>query len=134
MKPNRPWKIIAALVLAFIAGGFAGGFITGLRIQRAFEKSLQFENWAAETEASLSRKLSLAPEQRSETHVIIQDMEKEFRSIFGRTFRESGDLIVQSGRRLDKLLNPEQRAIHAEMKAELRRNLKRDLKLDLPPE
>jgi len=134
MKPIRLWKIVAALILTFIAGGFAGSFITALRIQKAFEKSLQFENWAAGAEEKLARKLSLAPEQRSQTRVIIQDMEKEFRSIFGRTFRESGELIVQSGKRLDTLLNAEQRAIHAEMKAELRRNLKNDLKLELPPE
>lgn len=134
MKAIRLWKIVTALILVFVAGGFAGSFITALRIQKAFEKSLQFENWAADAEEKLARKLSLEPEQRAQTRVIIQDMEKEFRSIFGRTFRESGDLIVRSGKRLDAVLNPEQQAIHAEMKAELRRDLKKDLKLELPPE
>jgi uncharacterized membrane protein len=134
MKPSRTLKIVAAMVLVFVAGGLAGSFITILRIHRAFEKSLQFENWAADTEAKLSRKLSLSPDQRSKTRIIIGDMETEFRSIFSRTFRESAELLVRSGKNLDTLLTPEQRAIHAEMKAELRRNLKRDLKLDLPPE
>ncbi len=134
MRSIRLWKIVAALILTFVAGGFAGSFIAALRIQKAFEKSLQFENWASDAEAKLARKLSLDPDQRSQTRVIIQDMEKEFRAIFGRTFRESGELIVRSGKRLDTLLDPQQRAIHAEMKAELRRNLKKDLKLELPPE
>lgn len=134
MKPIRLRNVVAALILTFIAGGFAGSFITALRIQKAFERSLQFENWASGAEEKLAGKLSLDPDQRTQTRVIIRDMEKEFRAIFGRTFRESGELIVHSGKRLDALLNPEQRAIHAEMKAELRRNLKKDLKLDLPPE
>lgn len=134
MKRRLPWKLIAALVLVFIAGGVAGSTLTAHLIRQAFRKSLQFENWAANTEESLARKLSLTPEQRPKAHAIIQETEKEFASIFGRTLRECGVVIVHSGRQLDGILTPEQRAIHATMKAELRASLRKDLQMELPPD
>lgn len=134
MKNNRSWKIIVALLLVFLAGGLAGSALTAHLIGRALKRSLQFENWAAHTEEKLTAKLSLTAEQRSQTHSIIQEMGKDFHSIFSRTFRESGELIVRSGRRIDALLTPEQQRIHAEMKAELRQRLRKDLQFELPPE
>ena len=134
MKRSLPWKLIAALVLVFIAGGVAGSTLTAHLIRQAFRKSLQFENWAANTEESLARKLSLTPEQRPKAHAIIQETEKEFASIFGRTLRECGEVIVRSGRQLDEVLTPDQRAVHATMKAELRSSLRKDLQMELPPD
>jgi len=134
MKRTLPWKLITALVLVFIAGGVAGSTLTAHLIRQAFRKSLQFENWAAKTEESLARKLSLTAEQRPKAHTIILESEKDFASIFGRTLRECGEVIVRSGRRLDEVLTPEQRAIHATMKAELRASLRKDLQMELPPD
>ncbi len=134
MKTYRSWKIVVALLLVFVAGGVAGSALTAHLIGRALKRSLQFENWAAHTEETLASKLSLTAEQRVQTHTIIQEMGKEFHAVFGRTFRESGELIVRSGRRIDALLTPEQQRIHAEMKAELRHRLRRDLQFELPPE
>lgn len=134
MKITRFWKVILALALVFIAGGVAGSALTAHLIGQAFKRSLQFENWAAHTEETLAGKLSLTAEQRAQTRVVVRDMEKEFGSIFHRTFRESGDLIVRSGRRIDAFLTPAQQQIHAEMKSELRRRLRKDLQFELPPE
>jgi len=134
MKPRLSWKLIAALVLVFVAGGVAGSAITAHLIRQALRKSLQFENWAADTEESLARKLNLTPEQRPQAHAIIKETEREFAAIFGRTLRECGEVIVRSGRRLDGFLSPEQRAVHAQMKADLRSSLRKDLQMELPPE
>lgn len=134
MKPPLSWKLIAALVLVFVAGGVAGSALTAHLIGQAFRKSLQFENWAANTEESLARKLSLTAEQRPQAHAVIQETEKEFAAIFGRTLRECGEVIVRSGRRLDVFLTPEQRVVHAQLKAKLRTSLRKDLQMELPPD
>jgi Spy/CpxP family protein refolding chaperone len=134
MKPRLSWKLIAALVLVFVAGGVAGSAITAHLIGQAFRKSLQFDNWAANTEESLARKLSLTAEQRPQVHAIIQETEKEFAAIFGRTLRECGEVIVRSGRRLDVFLTPEQRVAHGQLKAKLRSSLRKDLQMELPPD
>ena len=134
MKPVRTWKVIVALVLVFIAGGVGGSAVTAYLIGQAFRRSLHFEKWANSTEATLTKKLSLTPDQRVQTHAVIEDMEKEFGSIFGQTLRQSGELIVRSGHRIDAFLTPEQQRIHAAMKADLRRHLRQDLQFELPAE
>jgi Spy/CpxP family protein refolding chaperone len=134
MKTRLSWKLIAALILVFVAGGVAGSALTAHLIGQAFRKSLQFENWATNTEESLARKLNLTPEQRPKAHAIIQETEKEFAAIFSRTLRECGEVIVRSGRRLDVFLSAEQRAVHARMKEDLRKSLRKDLQMELPPD
>lgn len=134
MKPRLSWKLIAALVLVFVAGGVAGSALTAHLIGQALRKSLQFENWAANTEESLTRKLSLTPEQRPQAHAVILETEKEFAAIFRRTLRECGEVIVRSGRRLDAFLTPDQRVVHAQLKEKLRSSLRKDLQMELPPD
>lgn len=134
MKRRVPTGLLVTLLAVFIAGGVAGSVLTTHLIRKQFRKSLQFENWAANTEESLSQKLAVTPEQRPQVHTIILESEREFAAIFKRTLREAGEVIVRTGRNLDAILTPEQRLIHGKLKADLRKHLKSELQMELPPE
>lgn len=124
----------AAFGLVFVAGGVAGSLATQAVLRSAFRKSLQPETWTAAAEKKLSTRLQLTPPQQQQVHGILRGMGDEFRQIFCRALDESGFTIVQAGQRIDAILTPEQRAVHATLKARLRQRLSRDLHVELPPE
>ena len=48
----------------------------------------------------------------------MEDTGKQLQSVFSKTMKESGQILVQSGKQVDQVLTPEQRAIHNEMKTQ----------------
>lgn len=132
MRRRLAWT--AAFLLVFLAGGVAGSLATQAVLRSAFRKSLQPEAWTAAAERRLSRRLQLTSSQQQQVHGVLRGMGDEFRAIFSRALSESGLTIVQAGQRIDAFLTPEQRELHAAMKARLRERLRRDLHVDLPAE
>ncbi len=132
MRRRLLWS--AAFVLVFLAGGVAGSLATQSVLRTAFRRSLQPDAWTTAAERKLSSRLGLSAVQQQQVHGVLQGMGDEFRQIFSRCLSESGLTIVHAGQRIDAFLTPEQRAIHAGMKARLRSRLLRDLHVELPPE
>ena len=132
MRRRLLWS--AAFILVFLAGGVAGSLATQAVLRSAFRKSLQPEAWTTAAERKLSSRLNLSQAQQQQVHGVLLGMGDEFRQIFSRALSESGLTIVHAGQRIDACLTPEQRALHARMKARLRSRLLRDLHVELPAE
>ena len=132
IRPRIRWAV--AFLVVFVARGVLGSVITTHIIGKAVRKGLQLDTWAEVTERELDRKLRLSPTQLQEVHGIVHDMVGDFRNTFGRTCHDFGVTIVEAGRRIDRILTPEQRTVHAAMKAALRKKLRDDFHMELPPE
>ena len=134
MKALRHWKVILALVLVFAAGGVTGSVGTRIHFKRAFERSLNVENWTAEAMKFLDKELRLTPEQRPKIRAILDETGRQFKGTFCLAIDESATNLVASWRRIDRELTPEQRAVHQRKCQEFREGLKKALKIDLPAE
>jgi len=134
MKLLRYWKIILVLVLLFVAGVVSGSVATHQVIKRGFERALNFENWKAGVMHVLQSKLKLTPEQHQKIAVLVDERGREIKAEFGKSFNESGRILVHLQKDIDQQLTPQQRAVHDEMKRDLRSDLKRKFNFELPPE
>ena len=132
MKLLRHWKILLTLTLVFGAGTVTGTVWTHLRFKHAFERGCKFENWTGDAMNLLQQKLNLTPEQQPKVRAILEDTGQQIKESFGKTVRESGGILVQSWRRVEQELTPEQRVIHQRMCQEFRDGLKQKLNIDLP--
>ncbi len=134
MNAIKHWKVLLALVLVFAAGGVTGAVWTTMRFKHAFERGLNLENWTSEAMKFMQRELKLTPEQQPKVRAILDDTGRHFKDSFGQAIKESGSVLVNSWRRIDQVLTPEQRAIHQRKCQEFRDRLKKVLKVDLPAE
>jgi len=134
MKILVHWKIVLAFVLVFAAGAVTGTAWTRWQFKRAFERGFTLEHFTASAMDALQKKLNLTPQQQPKIRAIVEDMAQQFKAAFGKTTKESGGILVESWRRVDQELTPEQRTIHARMKQEFRGALKKHLNIDLPEE
>jgi len=134
MKILAHWKIVLAFVLVFAAGAVTGSAWTHWQFKHAFEKGFTLEHFTAGAMGALQKKLNLTPQQQPRIRAIVEDMGQQFKATFGKTTKESGNILVESWRRVDQELTPEQRTIHAQMKQEFRGALKKHLNIDLPEE
>lgn len=134
MKIFRYWKIILGLVLVFGAGAVTGSVATQQMIKRALESGLKLDNWTANTTDFLQKKLRLSPDQRNKVKAIFEQKGPQFKSVFGRTATDCGQLFIQMEHQVDLELTPEQRLTHAELKRKFRADLKSKFDFDLPLE
>jgi hypothetical protein len=134
MNIARSWKLALALGLVFAAGGVTGSVVTTLAIKHAFESSMRFENWTEHVTAHLEKRLQLSDQQTPKVRAIVDAMGPQLRAVFTKAVQDSGQILVESSRRIDEELTPEQRAQHAAMKREFRAHLKERLGVDLPEE
>ncbi len=114
-----------SLAVVFAAGAVSGSVATHYVIKRSMENSLKFQHWSSDTMRLLKTKLNLTAEQCPKIQAIIDQTSGEFRTVFGRTMDESGQIILRTQRLIDQQLTPEQRALHDEMKRKLRADLKK---------
>jgi Spy/CpxP family protein refolding chaperone len=134
MKALKHWKVFLVLALVFAAGTVTGSVWTTMRFKHAFERSLQLETWTADVMNYMQKELNLTPAQRPKVRAIIQDMGRRFGGTFGQAIKESGGILVDSWRRIDKELTPEQRVIEQRNRQKFRQGVKKALKIDLPVE
>jgi hypothetical protein len=134
MKILKHWKVFLALALVFAAGAVTGVVWTNMCFKRAFERSLQLETWTADVMNYMQKELKLTPEQRPKVRAIIEDTGRQFGGTFGQAIRESRGILVDSWRRIDKELTPEQRVIEQRSRQKFREGVKKVLKIDLPAE
>ena len=124
---------MAAVVLVFVAGILTGWALSVIHFKHAFERGFSIENWTSTTMGILQKELKLTPEQEPKVKAIVQETGEDFRQSFGEAIRVSGTNLVDSWRRIDRVLTPDQHAIHERKCEEFREKLKKGLKIDLPP-
>lgn len=133
MKILKHWKVILAIVLVFAAGFVAGAVSSFVHFKRAFEHGFTVENYVSMTMKFLHKELKLTPDQEPKVRAIVEESGRQFGQTFGQAIRVSGTNLVESWRRIDQLLTPEQRVIYRQKCDEFRDKLSKGPKIELPP-
>jgi hypothetical protein len=134
MKLSSTWKSIVLGVLLFGAGGVVGSVVTHQFIKHALTQAFDFDAWPDGIVRTLDDKLTLTGDQKSRIRAISEAMAGQLKATLKNSLNDSGRIIVHAQHQIDDVLTPEQRTIHAEMKARFRASLKEGLGFTLPDE
>jgi hypothetical protein len=134
MTKFKLWKSIVLFVLVFLAGGVAGSLITDYVGRRAFARAFDFDRWPDGMIHGLESRMTLTADQKVKLRVIGEQLAKQMKGTLDGAIADSGRTIVDAQREVDTVLTPEQRVIHAQMKAEFRKGLKEGMGVTLPEE
>ncbi len=132
MTRFKHWKIIVLFVLVFLAGGVAGSLITDYVGKRVFARAFDFDRWPDGMIHGLESRMTLTADQKVKLRVIGEQLAAQMKGTLEGAIAESGRIIVDTQREVDAVLTPEQRVIHAQMKAEFRKGLKDGMGVTLP--
>lgn len=130
MKPVKPWRIIVAFALVFVAGITVGMVLAKVQARRAFEQSLNHDIWIAETMEKLDREVTLTSEQRPKILILVEAGAKQVRANLVGMATDSALLIDRLGDDIDKELTPEQRTAHGRMREEFRKRMREALHME----
>ena len=130
MSVVKPWKIIVAFVLVFVAGVTLGMVLANVQAKRAFERAFNQETWIAEAMEKLDHEVKLTPEQRPKIRSLVEAGAKQVRENLVRTATDSALLIDRLGDDIDKELTPEQRTAHGRMREEFRNQMRKALNME----
>lgn len=130
MNAVRPWRIIVAFVLVFVAGVTVGMVWAKFQSKRAFERSFNQETWISEAMEKLDREVKLRPEQRPKIRALVEAGAKQVRTNIVRMATDSALLIDRLSDDIDKELTPEQRTAHGRMREEFRKRMREALHME----
>lgn len=130
MNAVKPWRIIVAFVLVFIAGVTAGMVLAKLQSKRAFERSINHEAWIADAMEKLDREVKLTPEQKPKIRALVESGAKQVRGNLVRMATDFALLIDRLDDDIDKELTPEQRTAHGRMREEFRKRMREALHME----
>jgi len=133
MNIFKHWKVILVIILVFAAGGVTGSVGTIAYLKLKFARGFNVESKTAREMEELQKELNLTPEQQPKIKAILLDNGHKFESSFGLAMRESGTNTVESWKRIEKELTPDQRLIFQRRCQKYRDEIKNTLKVDLPP-
>lgn len=134
MNKRKIWKSALLLLLVFLAGGVTGSVVTNYVGKIMLARAFDFNRWPDAMVKVLQDKMELTAEQQQEVRKIGEDLARKMKSTLDNAVADSGRIIVDAQREIDAVLTPDQRKIHAEMKAEFRQHLKDGLGITLPKE
>ncbi|HAV64510.1 MAG TPA: hypothetical protein DCY13_19345 [Verrucomicrobiales bacterium] len=132
MKPLKRWQGILVLILVFLAGGVAGSLLTDYTGKRALARAFDFDRWPDGMLRGLKREMTLTQDQEGRLRVIGERMAERMKSTLKTAVADSGQIIVETQREIDAVLDEQQQAIHARMKEKFRKGLKEGLGVTLP--
>lgn len=127
MNPVKPWKIIVAFSLVFIAGITVGMVWAKYESQRAFLRSFDHDTWVAEAMERLDSEVALTPEQEPQIRSLVETGARQVRENIVRMATDSALLIDHLGDEIDQVLTPEQREAHGRMREEFRQRMREAL-------
>lgn len=134
MNKRKIWKSALLLVLVFLAGGVTGSVVTNYVGKIMLARAFDFNRWPDTLVSVLGEKMELSADQKQKIHAIGEDLAKQIKATLDKAVNDSGHIIVATQHRVDEVLTPDQRKIHAQMKEEFRQHLKDDLGFTLPEE
>ena len=109
MNRALQWKLIAAFILVFVAGGISGAFLGGLYAQHHFFAFHRPELIGGRMKERLRTELNLTPEQLAKISPIIDKTAAQLRDIRRETGRRVHETIAESHRQIAANLTDEQR-------------------------
>jgi hypothetical protein len=126
------WQLVAVLALVFLAGGVAGSLTTVILLKRGLVQGLKFEHWTDAVMKTLRQDLQLTPDQEPKVRALVEETGRQLKATLDEGIAQSGRIVVELGRNLDRELTPEQRMIRQRKEDEFRQRLKEDLEIELP--
>ena len=109
MNRALQWKLIAAFLLVFVAGGITGSFVGGSYARRHFFKSHRPEGISAQMKDRLRAELNLTEEQVAKISPIIDNIASQLRDIRRDTGQRVHQVIAEAHRQMAANLTDEQR-------------------------
>ena len=109
MNRALQWKLIAAFILVFVAGGISGAFLGGLYAQHHFFAFHRPELIGGRMKERLRTELNLTPDQVAKISPIIDKTTLQLRDIRRDTARRVHETIAESHKQMATILTEEQR-------------------------
>ena len=109
MNRALQWKLIAAFLLVFVAGGITGAFVGGSYARHHFLGLHRPERIGAQMKDRLRAELNLTPEQVAKISPIIDKTASQLRDIRRDTGRRVHEIIMAAHREMAANLSDEQR-------------------------
>jgi Spy/CpxP family protein refolding chaperone len=109
MNRALQWKLIAAFLLVFVAGGITGAFVGGNYARHHFFELHRPERIGAQMKARLRAELNLTPEQVAKISPIIDNMDSQLADIRRDTAQRVHQVIAEGHRQMAANLTNEQR-------------------------
>ena len=109
MNRALQWKLIAAFILVFVAGGISGAFLGGLYAQHHFFAFHRPELIGGRMKERLRTELNLTPEQVAKISPIIDKTTLQLRDIRRDTARRVHETIADAHKQMGSILTDEQR-------------------------
>jgi len=109
MNRALQWKLIAAFILVFVAGGISGAFLGGLYAQHRFFAFHRPELIGGRMKERLRTELNLTPDQVAKISPIIDKTTLQLRDIRRDTARRVHETIADSHKQMATILTDEQR-------------------------
>jgi len=109
MNRALQWKLIAAFILVFVAGGISGAFLGGSYARRHFFAFHRPELIGGRMKERLRTELNLTPEQVTKISPISDKTAAQLRDIRRETGRRVHETIAESHRQMAANLTDEQR-------------------------
>jgi Spy/CpxP family protein refolding chaperone len=109
MNRAAQWKLIAAFLLVFVAGGITGAFIGGSYARHHFFELHHPERIGSRMKERLRAELNLTPEQLAKISPIIDKTTAQLREIRQDTTRRVHEIIADAHHQMAAQLTDEQR-------------------------
>jgi Spy/CpxP family protein refolding chaperone len=109
MNRALQWKLIAAFLLVFVAGGITGAFVGGSYARYHFFELRHPERIGGRMKDRLRAELNLTPEQVAKISPIIDKTTAQLRDIRHETGRRVHEVIADAHRQMAASLTEEQR-------------------------
>jgi len=109
MNRALQWKLIAAFLLVFVAGGITGAFVGGSYARHHFFKVHHPEGIGARMTDGLRAELNLTPEQVAKISPIIDKTASQLRDIRRDTSQRVHRVMAEAHRQMAVNLTDEQR-------------------------
>ena len=109
MNRALQWKLIAAFLLVFVAGGITGAFVGGSYARYHFFELRHPERIGGRMKDRLRAELNLTPEQVAKISPIIDKTTAQLRDIRHETGRRVHEVIADAHRQMAATLTEEQR-------------------------
>ena len=109
MNRALQWKLIAAFLLVFVAGGITGAFVGGKYARHHFFKSHRPAWISAEMKDRLRDELNLTPEQVAKISPIIDNIASQLRDIRHDTGQRVHQVMAEAHRQMAANLTDQQR-------------------------
>ena len=109
MNRALQWKLIAAFVLVFVAGGITGAFVGGSYARHHFFELHRPEGIGERMKNELRAELNLTPEQATKISPVIDNVASQLKDIRRDTGQRVHQLMTDAHRQIAADLTQEQR-------------------------